>query len=104
MAIKKPRSFLKIRGFWSPVHCSLQCCVRDGMWKTVTLYRDSLAPFAFKIQPTDTIFYCTEFGKHKIQILQEKLGAQGMVNDIAIRLEQDADESTVVERTRRGLP
>jgi len=37
------------------------------------------------------------------EILQETLGAQGMVNDIAIRLEQGADESAVVERVQEKL-
>jgi putative ABC transport system permease protein len=38
-----------------------------------------------------------------LEILQEKLGAQGMVNDIAIRLEKDADESAVVKRVQEKL-
>jgi putative ABC transport system permease protein len=38
-----------------------------------------------------------------LEVLQEKLSAQGMVNDIAIHLEQDADESAVVERVQEKL-
>jgi putative ABC transport system permease protein len=38
-----------------------------------------------------------------LQVLQEKLGAKGMVNDIAIRLEEGADESAVVKRVQDKL-
>jgi putative ABC transport system permease protein len=38
-----------------------------------------------------------------LDVLQEKLGAEGMVNDIAIRLEKDADESDVVKRVQELL-
>jgi putative ABC transport system permease protein len=38
-----------------------------------------------------------------LDVLQEKLGAEGMVNDIAIRLEEDADESAVVKRLQEEL-
>ena len=37
------------------------------------------------------------------EILQEKLGTQGMVNDIAIRVKEGADESDVVERVQEKL-
>jgi putative ABC transport system permease protein len=38
-----------------------------------------------------------------LDFLQEKLGAMGMVNDIAIRLEEGADESAVVKRVQEKL-
>ncbi len=38
-----------------------------------------------------------------LDVLQKKLGAQGMVNDIAIRLEEGADEAAVVKRVQDKL-
>jgi putative ABC transport system permease protein len=38
-----------------------------------------------------------------LEVLQEKLGVQGMVNDIAVRLEEDADESATVKRVQEIL-
>ncbi len=38
-----------------------------------------------------------------LDVLQQKLSAEGMVNDIAIRLEEDADESAVVKRVQEKL-
>jgi putative ABC transport system permease protein len=38
-----------------------------------------------------------------LDVLQKKLGVEGMVNDIAIRLEPDADESAVVKRIQEEL-
>ena len=38
-----------------------------------------------------------------LEVLQEKLGMEGMVNDIAIRLKENADESVVVGRIQEEL-
>jgi putative ABC transport system permease protein len=38
-----------------------------------------------------------------LDVMQEKLGARGMVNDIAIRLEEGADEPAVVKRVQETL-
>ncbi len=38
-----------------------------------------------------------------LDVLQEKLGLDGMINDIAIRLEEGADEATVVKRVQEKL-
>jgi putative ABC transport system permease protein len=38
-----------------------------------------------------------------LEILQEKLGAEEMVNDIAIRIKEDADESAVMKRVQEKL-